>query len=676
MAFNPLLLRIVSIEEFLMNVGKKFFIVLLALLVTMVGASSVITAQDEEIIIGLITKTETNPFFVKMREGAQAAADELGVTLLTAAGSFDGDNAGQVTAIENMVAAGASGILLVPSDTTAIVPSIEAAREQGVIVIALDTPTSPEDATDALYATDNFQAGVLIGQWAAAAIAAPEEAEIALLNLNPGVTVGDLRRDGFLEGFGITLDSPQVVCQQDTQGDQALGQTAMENCLAANPGINLVYTINEPAAFGAYRALEDAGLQEDVLIVSVDGGCEGVSGVLDGRIDATSQQYPLLMASLGVENIVAAVQGAEFATGYTDTGVALITANPQEGVASEGPVFGVESCWGDPIEGDLERAQEIEAAMGATEEAAMDFSGMDIKIGLITKTETNPFFVKMREGAQARADELGVEMLFAAGSFDGDNAAQVTAIENMIAAGVQGILIVPSDTTAIIPSIEAAREQGVIVIALDTPTSPEDATDALYATDNFQAGVLIGQWAVSAIEAPEEAKIALLNLNPGVTVGDLRRDGFLEGFGIPLDSPQVVCQQDTQGDQALGQTAMENCLAANPDINLVYTINEPAAFGAYRALEDAGLQDDVLIVSVDGGCAGVRGVVSGQIDATSQQYPLLMASLGVENIARAVAGETFATGYTDTGVALITDLPQNGVESIDSAAGLDLCWGE
>ncbi|MFZ4813695.1 MAG: substrate-binding domain-containing protein [Phototrophicaceae bacterium] len=314
--------------------------------------------------------------------------------------------------------------------------------------------------------------------------------------------------------------------------------------------------------------------------------------------------------------------------------------------------------------------------MGATEEAAMDFSGMDIKIGLITKTETNPFFVKMREGAQARADELGVEMLFAAGSFDGDNAGQVTAIENMIAAGVQGILIVPSDTTAIIPSIEAAREQGVIVIALDTPTSPEDATDALYATDNFQAGVLIGQWAVSAIEAPEEAKIALLNLNPGVTVGDLRRDGFLEGFGIPLDSPQVVCQQDTQGDQALGQTAMENCLAANPDINLVYTINEPAAFGAYRALEDAGLQDDVLIVSVDGGCAGVRGVVSGQIDATSQQYPLLMASLGVENIARAVAGETFATGYTDTGVALITDLPQNGVESIDSAAGLDLCWGE
>ncbi|MBC8100827.1 MAG: substrate-binding domain-containing protein, partial [Armatimonadetes bacterium] len=193
----------------------------------------------------------------------------------------------------------------------------------------------------------------------------------------------------------------------------------------------------------------------------------------------------------------------------------------------------------------------------------------------------------------------------------------------------------------------------------------------------FQAGVLIGQWAAAKFgDTAVDAKIALLNLNPGVTVGDLRRDGFLEGFGITIDDARVVCQQDTQGDQAKGQTAMENCLAANPNISLVYTINEPAAFGAYRAIEDAGLQDGVTIVSVDGGCAGVRGVVSGQIDATSQQYPLLMASLGVENIARAVAGEEFATGYTDTGVALITDDPQADVDSVDSTAGLELCWGE
>ena len=184
------------------------FVMLVALM--SVPALSNVFAQDDEgdeVIIGLITKTETNPFFVKMREGAETAAEELGVELLTAAGEFDGDNESQVTAMENFVAAGAAGILITPSDTSAIVPAIEAAREAGVIVIALDTPTDPEDATDALYATDNFQAGVLIGQYAAAAMANPEEAQVALLGLAPGITVGELRRDGFLEGFGITLDS-------------------------------------------------------------------------------------------------------------------------------------------------------------------------------------------------------------------------------------------------------------------------------------------------------------------------------------------------------------------------------------------------------------------------------------------------------------------------------------
>jgi len=658
---------------------RIFILFALLTLIMSVGISNILVAQDE-IIIGLITKTETNPFFVKMREGAQAAADELGVTLLTASGQFDTDNASQVTAIENMVAAGAQGILLVPADSSAIVPSIEAAREQGVIVIALDTPTNPEDATTALYATDNFRAGVLIGEYARATVENPDEAIIALLGLPEGITVNELRQGGFLEGYGIELDSEQVVCVQDTQGDQTLGQTAMENCLVANPEINLVYTINEPAAFGAYTALENAGVQDSVTIVSVDGGCTGVAGVIDGRIAATSQQYPLRMASLGVENIVAAIRGGEVPSGYTDTGVTLITANPVEGIESEGVAFGYESCWGDQDPDILAMAMEMDgtsAGMMSVEEMAAAIGELDeeVIVGLITKTETNPFFVKMREGAQAAADELGITLLTASGQFDTDNASQVTAIENMIAAGAQGILLVPADSSAIVPTIEAAREQGVVIIALDTPTNPEDATNGLFATDNFQAGILIGQYARATLENPDEAVIALLGLPVGITVNELRQGGFLEGYGIELDSDQVVCVQDTQGDQTLGQTAMENCLVANPEINLVYTINEPAAFGAYTALENAGVADNVMIVSVDGGCSGVEGVVDGRIAATSQQYPLRMASLGVEALAHyAITGEA-PEGYTDTGVTLITDNPVDGIESEDTAFGLENCWG-
>lgn len=304
-------------------------------------------------------------------------------------------------------------------------------------------------------------------------------------------------------------------------------------------------------------------------------------------------------------------------------------------------------------------------------------------IGLITKTETNPFFVKMKEGAQAAAKASGAKLLSAAGKQDGDNAGQVTAIENMIAAGAKTILITPSDSKAIVPSIAKAREKGVMVIALDSPTDPADATDALFATDNYKAGVLIGQYAKAAF-AGKPAKIATLDLFPGHPVGAQRHNGFMSGFGLKAadaksnelsSSAEIVCMADSFGDQAKGQTAMENCLQKNPDINLVYTINEPAAAGAYQALKAAGKNKGVMIVSVDGGCAGVKNVKAGVIAATSQQYPLKMAAMGVEaGVAYAKGGKKVA-GYTDTGVTLISDKAVKGVESKDTAFGLGACWG-
>ncbi|MGW0826952.1 substrate-binding domain-containing protein [Streptomyces sp. NPDC002845] len=319
-----------------------------ALTLTACGSGSGSTSAGSgsgEVKVGLITKTDTNPFFVKMKEGAEKAAKDNGAELLTAAGKFDGDNAGQITAIENMVASGVKGILITPSDSQAIVPAIEKARAKGVLVIALDTPTEPESAVDALFATDNLKAGELIGEYAKAAMKG-KSAKIATLDLAPGVSVGVQRHDGFLKGFGVEEGDPSIVCSQDTGGDQAKGQTAMENCLQKEPDINVVYTINEPAALGAYTALKAKGREKDVLIVSVDGGCTGTEAVKDGTIAATSQQYPLKMAAEGVKAVVTYAEDGKKASGYTDTGVTLITDQAQDGITSEDTVYGLENCWG------------------------------------------------------------------------------------------------------------------------------------------------------------------------------------------------------------------------------------------------------------------------------------------------------------------------------------------
>jgi len=315
----------------------------------------------------------------------------------------------------------------------------------------------------------------------------------------------------------------------------------------------------------------------------------------------------------------------------------------------------------------------------------------DIKACLITKTDTNPFFVKMREGALAKSEELGVDLSTYAGKIDGDHETQVAAIETCIANGASGILITASDTSSIVPAVRQARDAGLVVIALDTPLNPIDAADMTFATDNFVAGELIGQWAAGILgDDAANARIAMLDLAVSQpTVGVLRDQGFMTGFGIDIADPsrwgdeddsRIVGHDVTAGNEEGGRRAMENLLAVDPTINVVYTINEPAAAGAYEALKAIGREGDVLIVSVDGGCPGVANVESGVIGATSQQYPLLMASLGIEAIAAwakdgTKPANTPGKDFFDTGVALITDQPVAGVESIDSSEGAALCWG-
>jgi fructose transport system substrate-binding protein len=330
------------------------------------------------------------------------------------------------------------------------------------------------------------------------------------------------------------------------------------------------------------------------------------------------------------------------------------------------------------------------ALLGAAALALMAGSASAADLAcLITKNNTNPFFVKMKEGAEAAATAAGLDFQAYAGEKDGDAAPQITAIENCIAAGAKGILITPSNDS-VGPALKDARAAGILVIALDTPLADTEAQDITFATDNFEAGLLIGKWAAATMGDTSGAIIGMLDINKDNISVDVQRDtGFLTGFGIEVPDltvlgsetdPRVVGHESSDANPEGGLRAMETLLAKNPDINVVYTINEPAAEGAYQALKNAGKEGQAIIVSVDGGCPGVASVKSGVIGATSQQYPLKMAALGIEAIAAYAKDGTKPTvteglSFFNTGVNLVTDKPAEGVPSIDTVKGTELCWG-
>ncbi|MHB1164767.1 MAG: substrate-binding domain-containing protein [Candidatus Nanopelagicales bacterium] len=332
-------------------------------------------------------------------------------------------------------------------------------------------------------------------------------------------------------------------------------------------------------------------------------------------------------------------------------------------------------------------------------------AGEAIAVSLITKNNTNPFFVAMAEGAKKAAEANGIDLTLAAGKDDTDVQGQIAAIENAVAQGQKGILITPAGP-GVNDAITAAREAGLLVIALDTPTDPANIVDITFATDNFVAGQAIGQWTAGKLNGAKAVIARLIITDQDVLTVDYARDnGFLDGMGIDIADPKVIGDEATAGqyttgaggeyeiacvvatgaNEAGGQKGMEDCLAKNPEINVVYTINEPTALGAATALKAAGKTPgtDVQIVSVDGGKSGAQAVQDGTIGATSQQYPLKMAEQGVKAIFDLVTSGTMPAvtegkEFFDTGVVLCTNEPQDTVtptEQEDAQFCIDNAWG-
>ena len=285
----------------------------------------------------------------------------------------------------------------------------------------------------------------------------------------------------------------------------------------------------------------------------------------------------------------------------------------------------------------------------------------------------------MQKDAEKAAKAANVKLTVAAGKQDGDTQSQIGAVQNAIARGDKGILIT-TNGDAVNAALNQAKQKGIFVIALDTALNPANTADITFATDNFQAGKLIGQYGAKKLNG-KKAVIAMLDLfNNQVVSVDIQRDhGFLTGMGInPGSTTQngkeatsgkysggdytIACHQPTQGAIDGGRTAMETCLSKNSNINVVYAINEPAAEGAYNALKAQNKQNDVTVLAIDGSCQGLGFVDSGEFAADSAQYPGRMASLGVAAIAKLARGgakptTTSGKDFFDTGTNLVTKSP-------------------
>ena len=566
---------------------KKVLVVLL----TMVMVVSLLAAcgkKEEEMTgggekVGLIVSTLNNPFFVTLKEGAEAKATELGMELVVL--DSQNDPAKELANMEDLLTQGVSVILINPTDSDAVVGAIAMANEKDIPVITLDRGANGGEVVTHI-ASDNVAGGVMAGEYIAELLGG--SGNVVELEGIAGTSAARDRGQGFNDAIGTT--DIEVVAKQVADFDRTKGLSVMENILQAQPEIDAVFAHNDEMALGALTAVEASG--RDILIVGFDATDDAVKAVEEGKLAATVAQQPAMIGSLGVEAASDVLEGVT---------LEAFVPVPLKLVTGEGSV---------PVD---------------------TMTGNGEKVGLIVSTLNNPFFVTLKEGAEAAAADMNLELIVL--DSQNDPAKELANMEDLLTQGVSVILINPTDSDAVVGAIGLANGSGIPVITLDRGANGGEVVTHI-ASDNVAGGVMAGEYIIELLGG--SGNVVELEGIAGTSAARDRGQGFNDAIGTT--DIEVVAKQVADFDRTKGLSVMENILQAQPEIDAVFAHNDEMALGALTAVEASGR--DILIVGFDATDDAVKAVEEGKLAATVAQQPAMIGSLGVEAALKSIQGES------------------------------------
>ncbi len=563
---------------------KKLLLVVLVLALAIPGGLTAVSAQDSG-TIGFAVSTLANPFFVTMKDAGEAKAAELGLQMVTL--DAQDNNERQAAQIEDLISQGVDVLIVNPVDSDAVGTSIRQANEAGIPVITVTRPSHGGDVVQHLD-IDNAYAGQLVAEQLVEDLGG--HGQVAILEGIPGAPSAQARQDGFL---AVLEQYPDIKVVSSLTANYAREEAArvMEDVLQANPDLNAVYAHNDEMALGAVRAIEAAGLSGQIKVYGIDAIDDALQAIRDGQMVATVKQQPDLEMQTAVESAAAILRG-ESVEPTVIIPLVLVTAANLE----PAPVSGT--------------------------------------TGFAVSTLANPFFVTMKDAGEAKAAELGLQMVTL--DAQDNNERQAAQIEDLISQGVDVLIVNPVDSDAVGTSIRQANEAGIPVITVTRPSHGGDVVQHLD-IDNAYAGQLVAEQLVEDLGG--HGQVAILEGIPGAPSAQARQDGFL---AVLEQYPDIKVVSSLTANYAREEAArvMEDVLQANPDLNAVYAHNDEMALGAVRAIEAAGLSGQIKVYGIDAIDDALQAIRDGQMVATVKQQPDLEMQTAVESAAAILRGES------------------------------------
>ncbi len=591
---------------------KKLMAVLctLCMLATMLtgcgGGDKTTSGNASDTMIALITMDSIDQHWVTLNEGAQKAATELGVTVQFMAPNTK-DDAQQIECVNNAVSAGAQAIIVAANGPDAISSALNEAKDAGVKIIYVDSPANV--AAEATFSTDNKAAGKTAGEEMKKELEAKgiTSGTIGVINVNAATDSCVQREEGFRSAFEGT--DFEILETQYGEGDAAKSQSIAENYITQ--GVVGIFGCNEGSTTGAGNAIKASG-NADVVGVGFDKS-DAIMGLIEGGyLLCTMAQNPDVMGYEGVQAAVRAINGENLGGAVTDTGVSVLTKE------------------------------------SAGSGQAADAASKEWKIALITMDSIDQHWVTLNEGAQEKAEELGVTVTFMSPNTK-DDAQQIECVNNAVAGGYDAIMVAANGPDAISSALNEAAAAGVKIVYVDSPANVE--AEATFSTDNRAAGKTAGEELINALEAKgiTSGAIGIINVNAATDSCVQREEGFrsaFEGTGF-----EILETQYGEGDAAKSQSIAENYITQG--VVGIFGCNEGSTTGAGNAIK-AAENSDIIGVGFDKSDAILGLIEDGYLLCTMAQNPDVMGSMGVEACVKALEGEDLGGAVNDTGVSVLT----------------------
>lgn len=260
----------------------------------------------------------------------------------------------------------------------------------------------------------------------------------------------------------------------------------------------------------------------------------------------------------------------------------------------------------------------------------------------------NPFWASVWKGAEETADRWWVDLTLNAPTSEADVDVQIAQVEDAVTKGVQGLVVAPTDASALNPAFDKAKEAGIPVLIIDSSTTWPDKLTFI-GTDNKAGGKLAGEFICGQVTSGDEVAIITGHMS-AQSIAD-RVNGSKEAFAAC--GVEVVAELNGEHTREGGQSVMEDIITANPDVKAVFCANDNMALGAVEALKAAEKLADVIVVGFDANPDAAASILAGEMTATIAQSSYNMGRFGVVYALQAVQGNTIPE-LIDTGTTLVT----------------------